>query len=326
MDRISSLPKTEQPAPAPLDRLAGAPISWGVCEVPGWGEELPADRVLAEMRALGLGATEFGPIGYLGDGPREVIERLARHGLELVGGFFPVVLHDEAARAESLELARRTAELYAAAGGTFLVSSVVLDLEWSAPRDLDEREWRALFDGLARLDELAAEHGLEHVVHPHVGTLVERAADVERVLDGSDVRICLDTGHLAIGGADPLALANDAFDRIGHVHLKDVDGAVAQRLREGALGLVEAVQQGLFRPLGDGDVPVAEIVAALARRGYYGWLVLEQDAALATVPPADTGPLDDVRRSIDFLRSIDVGRDAALAAQTPGGTTKGRYA
>jgi inosose dehydratase len=298
-----------------------------VCEVPGWGEELPPDRVLAEMHALGLRATEFGPVGYLGDEPREVRARLERHGLDLVGGFLPVVLHDATARAESLELAHSTAGLYAACGGTFLVSSVVLDLAWSPPRDLEAREWRTLLDGLARLDELAAEHGLEHVLHPHVGTLVERAADVERVLDGSDVRICLDTGHLAIGGADPLALVNDAFDRIGHVHLKDVDDEVARRLRGGEVGLVEAVQHGLFRPLGDGDVPVADVVTALARRGYYGWLVLEQDTALAIVPPTGAGPLDDVRRSIEFLRSIDsVGRAAARAAQTPGGTTKGRYA
>ena len=311
MDRISSLPTTEEPTPAPLTRLAGAPISWGVCEVPGWGVELPVDRVLGEMHELGLEATEFGPSGYFGDSPGQVRGRLERHGLELVGGFLPVVLHDTAAQAESLELARRTAELYAACGGTFLVSAVVLDAAWSPPRDLDEHEWRVLLEGLARLDELASEHGLEHVLHPHVGTLVERAVDVERVLDGSEVRLCLDTGHLAIGGADPLALVNDAFDRIGHVHLKDIDGEVALRLRGGELTLVEAVQHGLFRPLGDGDVPVADVVAALARRGYYGWLVLEQDAALEAVPPAG-GPVDDVRRSIEFLRSIDgAGRVAA---------------
>jgi inosose dehydratase len=322
VDRISSLPTTEQPTPAPLTRLAGAPISWGVCEVPGWGEELPPDRVLGEMRGLGLRATEFGPVGYFGDSPREVRERLDRHGLELVGGFLPVVLHDAVAQAGSLELARSTAELYAACGGTLLVSAVVLDAAWSPPRDLDGQEWRTLLDGLARLDELAVEHGLEHVLHPHAGSLVERAVDVERVLGDSSIRLCLDTGHLAIGGADPLALVNDAFDRIGHVHLKDVDGEVALRLRGGELGLVEAVQHGLFRPLGDGDVPVADVVAALARRGYYGWLVLEQDTALDAVPRAGGGPVDDVRRSIDFLRSID---GAGRVAQTPGGRTKGRY-
>jgi len=150
----------------------------------------------------------------------------------------------------------------------------------------------------------------------------QTADEVERFLQSSSSAMCLDTGHLAIGGSDPVALANDGFDRIGHVHLKDIDGEVALRLRGGELGLVEAVRHGLFRPLGDGDVPVAEIAAVLARRGYYGWLVLEQDTALDRVPPAGGGPVDDVRRSIEFLRSVE--RDGRVA-QTPGVRTKGRY-
>jgi inosose dehydratase len=82
------------------------------------------------------------------------------------------------------------------------------------------------------------------------------------------------------------------------------------------------VRHGLFRPLGDGDVPVADVVAVLARRGYYGWLVLEQDTALDGVPPAGGGPVDDVRRSIEFLRSVE---SDGRVAQTPGVRTKGRY-
>jgi inosose dehydratase len=265
--------------------------------------ELEPERVLREMRELGLRATEFGPLGYLGADAQAVVALLERHGIELVGGFLPVVLHDGALLDESLALARRTAELYAACGGRFVVSAVVLDQEWSPPRELADAEWRQLLDGLARLDEVAAAHGLAHVFHPHVGTLVETAAQVERVLDGCDVRLCLDTGHLTIGGADPVALVRDVPGRIAHVHLKDVRGDVARRLRDGDLSLVEAVQQGLFRPLGEGDVRVADVVRSLERTGYEGWLVLEQDAALGTEPPDGTGPLDDVRRSVEFLRS-----------------------
>ena len=84
-----------------LERLAGAPISWGVCEVPGWGIELPPERVLAEMRSLGLRATEAGPDGYLPSDPAALEELLARHELRLVGGFLPVVLHERSAWPES---------------------------------------------------------------------------------------------------------------------------------------------------------------------------------------------------------------------------------
>jgi inosose dehydratase len=162
-------------------------------------------------------------------------------------------------------------------------------------------------------------HGLEHVFAPARGTLVERAATLERVLDGSDVRSA--STRATSRSAAPIARARERTRSTASAHVPS-QGRRATRWRKPArreLGLVEAVQHGLFRPLGDGDVPVADVVAALARRGYYGWLVLEQDTALAIVPPTGAGPLDDVRRSIEFLRSDRrVGRAAARAAQTPG--------
>jgi inosose dehydratase len=285
-----------------LERLAAGPISWGVCEVPGWGAELPPDRVLSEMRALGLKATEAGPDGYLGTDAAEIVALLARHDLRLIGGFLPVVLHDRAAHAESVASAHRVAALFQAAGASFLISAVVVDLAWSPRVPLSAEQWQAIFDGLARLDEVASEHDLTHVTHPHWGTLVERRDDVSRLLDGSDALLCLDTGHLVLGETDPVWLVKAAAARIAHVHLKDVAGPLADRLRNGQIELVPAVQSGLFRPLGEGVARVAETVRALEDAGYEGWYVLEQDCALPTADvPEGKGPILDVRRSIEFL-------------------------
>jgi inosose dehydratase len=126
-----------------------------------------------------------------------------------------------------------------------------------------------------------------------------------QLLEGSDVRLCLDTGHLALGGTDSAWLAQAAGERIAHVHLKDVAGSIADRLRDGTLSTVPAVQEGLFRPLGEGSAPIAETVRALEQAGYGGWYVLEQDCALPSpdIAPGE-GPVDDVRRSLDFLRSL----------------------
>ena len=291
--------------PESLERLAAAPISWGVCEVPGWGAELPPERVLSEMAELGVHATEAGPDGYLGSDPDEIVPLLEQHGLRLVGGFLPGVLHDRGQHAASVASAHRVGALFEAAGASFLVSAVVVDLDWTPRIPLDDGSWRAIFDGLERLDEVAAEHGLTHVTHPHWGTLVERRDDVSRLLEGSDALICLDTGHLVLGETDPVWLAEAGGARIAHVHLKDVQGPLADRLRGGAIELVPAVQAGLFQPLGEGSAPVAETVRALEGAGYQGWYVLEQDCALPTADiPAGEGPIDDVRRSIDFLRSL----------------------
>lgn len=296
------------------ERLAAGPISWGVCEVPGWGAELRPERVLREMRSLGITATEAGPVGYLGDDAAAIREVLSGAGMRLVGGFLPVVLHDPAALEPTLSSARRTAQVLGEAGATHLVSAAVVDLAWSPRVALDAGAWRHVFGALARIDDIAARAGLEHVLHPHVHTIVERDEDVRRVLDGCDVSICLDSGHLTLGGSDVLSLAAEAADRVGHVHLKDVRADVARRLREGEIDLVAATRNGLFCALGDGDVPVDRVVRALEERGYRGWYVLEQDTALDSDEiPDGKGPVEDVRRSVAFLRRCLAPTGAASA-------------
>ena len=282
-------------------QLAGAPISWGVCEVPGWGLQLGPERVLGEMRSLGLLATELGPIGWLPLDGAALRARLADYGLRLVGGFVPLVLHEPAAD-RAFEQAERMAMLFAAAGADVLLVAALTDEAWAPPRPLSDQEWARLVERLAHLDALATTHGLRLALHPHAGTLIEREPEIRRLLADSDVGWCLDTGHLLIGGVDPVDFVREHAGRIVHVHLKDVDAAVAARVRTGELSLVEATQRGLFRPLGQGDARIAEVIRALDEAGYERWLVLEQDTAIAgQEPPAGDGPVLDVRRSIEFL-------------------------
>jgi inosose dehydratase len=278
-------------------RLAGAPISWGVCEIPGWGLQLPPERVLAEMAELGLRATELGPLGWLPLDGAAVRAELDRYGLRLVGGFVPVDV-----RAGDVSPARRAAAQLAAGGADVFVAALVQDDAWSAPVPLDDDGWRRAGERLRELAELVAAEGPRLVVHPHVGTLLESAADVDRALTHTDVPWCYDTGHLLIGGVDPAQFVRDHAERIGHVHLKDVDGSLAARVRGGELSLVQATQMGLFRPLGDGDAHLDEVLELLEQNGYERWLVLEQDLAITgTEPPVDGGPALDVARSIEFL-------------------------
>jgi inosose dehydratase len=291
------------PAPAPeiADRLAGAPISWGVCEVPGWGLQLRPERVLAEMAALGLHATELGPQGWLPlDGAR-ARALLDRHGLRLVGAFVPLVVH-EADLSSTREHARRAAQQLADAGADVFVAALVADLEWSTPAPLDDDGWRRAGAHLRELHDLVAGQGLTLVLHPHVGTFAESAQDIQRALTHTDVPWCFDTGHLLIGGVDPVEFVRHHGERIGHVHLKDVDAPLAERVRRGELSLVQATQAGLFRPLGEGDARIDEVVRLLDAIGYERWFVLEQDLAITgSEPPVDGGPALDVRKSIEFL-------------------------
>jgi inosose dehydratase len=281
-------------------RLAAAPISWGVCEVPGWGLQLPPERVLGEIASLGVTATELGPIGYLPFEPRAIRELLDRHGLRLVGGFVPLVLHEP--ELDSAE-AERVAAVLAQAGAEVFNAAVVADEDWSPPRPLDHEAWKRLARHLREVERRVEQHGLTLALHPHAGTQVETAHDVERALALTDCGWCLDTGHLLIGGVDPAEFARRHGDRVVHVHLKDVDDAVAARLRSGELSLVQAVRAGLFRPLGAGDVRIDEVLDGLD--GYDRWLVLEQDTALTgEEPPVGSGPVTDVRTSVEYLQRL----------------------
>ncbi len=282
-------------------RIAGAPISWGVCEVPGWGLQMAADRVLSEMREIGLRATELGPSGYLGASGAEIRTRLRHHELSLVGGFVPLVLHDVAQRAALIRNAVQAAEVLAAAGSSVFVTAAVVDAQWSPRITLDADGWNAMFEGFDIVDGICEGLGLVQVLHPHVGTLVETRDDVERVLKGSNVRWCLDTGHLQIGGTDPVEFARSHHDRVAHVHVKDVRMDLARRLNAGEQTLMQATLDGMFCPAGEGDVAIAEVVRHMESAGYAGWYVLEQDLALTEEPSIGSGPINGARKSARFL-------------------------
>lgn len=289
-------------------RVAGAPISWGVCEVPGWGVMLPTDRVLPEMVSAGITSTELGAPGFFPDDAAGIQAELDTYGMSLIGGFVPLVLHDRAQRADAIERARETAALFQACGGSRFVTAVVQDYDWSRPTPLDAEGMKILAEGLADIDKVCAEYGLTQVLHPHVDTLVETAADVELALEHTDVLWCLDTGHLQIGGVDPVAFAREHGDRVGHVHLKDVNDAIAAKVLSRELKLIVGVQEGLFQPLGAGDVAIDEVITALESAGYRGWYVLEQDCALDEVPEPGVGPLENTTTTLAYIRDRVVPR------------------
>jgi len=294
-----------------IDRLASAPISWGVCEVPGWGVALPVDRVLSEMASLGLSATELGPDGYLPGNPDGLRQVVTAHGMQMIGGFVPLVLHDRSEQANAIATARRAASLMSGAGATMFVSSAITSWDWSPRGQLSDADWDFLVTMLRRIDDIAASHGMTQALHPHVGTVVETKPDMDRLLESSDVGITLDTGHLLIGGSDPVAFVHDHFERIRHVHLKDVRMSVAQRVIDGELTLMQGVQAGMFCRLGAGDVEIDQIINALEQGSYNGWYVIEQDAAIIDgVPPTGAGPLLEVAASIDHLRDVVANKDS----------------
>jgi inosose dehydratase len=283
-------------------RVAAAPISWGVSEVPGWGHQMSRQRVLAEIRELGLSAMEFGPDGFLPDEPSARNQLLRKYGITGIGGFVPVVLHDAA---DPRPMVARVAETFAAAGASLLILAAEYGREgYDGRTALDIAQWRQLLENLDRAAKVADDHGVKAVLHPHMGTAVERPDDVQRILDGSAIPLCLDTGHYYVGGGSPASLAGAVADRIAHVHLKDAEPGLAGKVRRGDLGYAEGVLTGMYVRLGEGAAEIAATVGALESAGYQGWYVIEQDQRLESEPPQLAGPVADVRASLDLLDQL----------------------
>jgi inosose dehydratase len=286
-------------------QLAGAPISWGVCEANGWGYQIDPERVLTEMRECGITATELGPDGYLPQDAKILASLLAEHGLSLCGAFVPLVLHKRDRLESSYERAKRQAQVLAELNAeNFVLATPAEDGDYDNRDPMDANAKAVFAQSLPAIAEIVRSFGLQMVVHPHAGTMFETPEDIDFLLHETDVNLCLDTGHVVVGGGKPLDIAMSAGSRIKHVHLKDCDAAAATRIRHGLSTYSVEVKNGMYRPLGRGDAQIAEVIRYLDSIDYRGKLVLEQDVMLGSAPEVGGGPIEAVMESIDFLKSL----------------------
>lgn len=285
-------------------KIAGAPISWGVCEVPGWGYQMTPERVLTEMKEIGLTATEFGPQGWLPLDAEARGKEVAKYDLDVVGAFFLAIMHDP--KVDPIPAVEKELDAFEVAGGKYLILAADSGAEGYDSRPvLDEKGWETLFTNLDRISAVCAKRNVIACLHPHWGTMVQNVDDVERVMDNSKVGLCLDTGHLACGGADVVALVSKYANRVDVVHAKDIHKEMTDKLLPGELKWGEGVRAGMFAPIGEGDMDFGAIVKKLNEVGFDGYWVLEQDIMIDGEPPAGGGPVIDVKKSLEALRAFD---------------------
>ena len=282
--------------------VASAPCSFGVDEVVADDAWMPEpDEMLDWMVELDYVGTELGPPGFLGDGPT-VRRRLEVRGLALVGAFLPqhfsrreLVAADRVWLRDALQLLR---EATPDGSRPFAVLAEGIDepvrlaytgrVHEHAEAQLGEARWDQLVDNLHAAAEICHEAGFEPVFHPHAGTYIETAGEIDRLvsrMDGSLVGLCLDTGHFRYGGAVPAQAIRDYASLLRHVHIKDCRAGVLRALAQRGADLSAVLHEGVFCPLGAGDADVGAAVGALREVGYEGWLVVEQDQFLSA---ADT--------------------------------------
>jgi len=274
--------------------VANAPVSYGVFEltIDGAGGLLPPEALLDRVAEAGYAGIDLGPVGYLGD-VGTIRQRLDARGLRLVGGWIQLHLSEPDVLQNELAEVERTLDIMVAASegvpAPWLPKPTLADAGSPARRanpgrgrdlpeiGLDDAGWQRLADGVARVAERVRARGLEPTFHHHACTHVESVAETERFLALSDVGLCLDTGHLLLGGGDPVEAIRAWGGRINHVHLKDASRAVLAEVIESGAGMEAVWRRGAFRPLGTSDLDVDGVLTALDAIGYDGWLVVEQD-------------------------------------------------
>jgi inosose dehydratase len=289
-------------------RLGSCPDSWGVwfADDP---RQTPWHRFLDELAEAGYRWLELGPYGYLPTDPGRLREEVDRRGLRVSAQAVFGGLHDAGKWDKDLAEARRVAELVVAVGGTHVV--LLPDDAGPNPPELDDEGWRTLTDATSRLGRvLKDDYGLEAVFHPHADSLVGTQPQVERFLEETDpaaVNLCLDTGHIAYYRGDNLELIHRYPDRIGYLHLKQVDPSVLEQVEAEGLGFAEAVRRGVMCEPPKGE-PDYEALLDAVDQHLDGELfaIVEQD-----LYPCDPDvPLPIARRTYQYLRDLGVGSDA----------------
>jgi inosose dehydratase len=292
-----------------LVRVANAPVSWGVFTAdaasnPPWAE------VLDEVAGAGYSFVELGPLGYMPLDATLLSKELAARELEVPATFLYDDIHRPEARETIIERARATCVLLQELHATNLVVIDAMSPERAATAGrsdaairLDKSAWHALLHVVDEVARLAAHHKLRAVFHPHVGTYVEFADEIDRLLAETDpamLDLCVDTGHSAYAGVDPVALIRRYASRVSYLHLKDINGEVLERVRSEALGFDAALAEGIFCPLGQGVVDFQALLALLTELEYDGYATVEQDVD----PAAPARPAAAASESLAYLHSV----------------------
>jgi inosose dehydratase len=288
--------------------VAGAPVSFGAFEVTvGVDPNVPdAIRVLDAVQRDGYDGIDLGPIGYLGTRDN-LRENLRSRGLNLAGGYMPLPLSDPARMEPAIAELGTLLDLFDTVKTTddLPAPKPTLADAGSAARHLapgkahsdrslglQPEGWDRLAANLQEAVQLCRDRGYEPTFHHHAGTYVEAPWEIEELLARSDVGLCLDTGHLVLGGGDPVRAVRDWGPRINHVHLKDVRRSVIEALvREGG-DMMQVWRRGAFCRLGTGDLDIDAVLRGLRARDYRGWLVVEQDMIPGPDAPTDAAASD----------------------------------
>jgi inosose dehydratase len=292
-------------------KVGSAPDSWGVW-FPDDPKQIPYDRCLDEIAAAGYEHTELGPYGYLPTDLPTLNEELDKRNLSASGTFVMASLEDPASAGEIERQLNGAGELVAGTGGGYIV---LIDDLYSNPwtgemlveKELDDAGWKRLVDKVNEVATISRERfGLQTVYHPHAETHVEYEPQIERLMADTDptvVSFCLDTGHHAYRGGDPVSFMRQHHERISYLHLKSVDRDKQKEVEANGVTFGPAVGDGVFCEPSVGAVDFEAFRDVLRDVNFSGYAIVEQDM----YPCNFSKPLPIAKRSLEYLKEMGIG-------------------
>jgi inosose dehydratase len=297
-------------------KIANAPCSWGVLEfdLEGKSKEIGFEQVLDEIKETGYTGTELGDWGYMPKVPHLLKSEIDKRNLELLGAFIPVALADIRNHSKGVAAALKVAELMYQAGykNAFIVladeNGSILERTLNAGRvtsdmELSEEEWKNFAIGAENIAKVVKDtFGIRTVFHHHCAGYIETPEEIEKLMALTNpdlLGLCLDMGHYAFGGGDPVKALKTYGERIWHVHFKDFDPTVAQISKEAKGDYFDAIKKGIFCELGKGNVNFQSIVDELHNLNYNDWIVVEQD-----ILPGMGNPKHCAQSNRNFIKTL----------------------
>lgn len=287
-------------------RIGINPITWSNDDLPELGGDTPLEVCLAETKQAGYAGTEMG--GKFPTDPKKLRATLDKHGLVLVSGWYNADQVNRSAE-EAIAAVENHLNLMVAMGCKVMVfaeGSGTIQSQRDTPVSrrprLDPGRWPEYGERITKVAEHMLKRGVRMAFHYHMGTVVETAEEVDRLMEntGDAVGLLLDTGHITYAGGDALALVRSHGPRIRHVHCKDVRMERLEQAKARDSSFMNAVMDGVFTVPGDGDLDFEAVLIALKETGYKGdWLVVE-----AEQDPAKAHPLTYATKGYQHLKRI----------------------
>ena len=272
-------------------KLGIAPIGWTNDDMPDLGGEITFEQCVSEMALAGYKGCEIG-----NKYPKTVEgmhEYLDIRGLEIANRWFSSFIltkpFEEVEKdfRENCEFLKGCgAKRIGASEQSYSIQGQMETPVFEKKYVMNDEEWKKFTDGLSKLGNIAKEYGITLVYHHHMGTVVQTAEEIDKMMDMCDpdaVYLLFDTGHLAYCGEDYMAVLKKYAKRIKHVHLKDIRPEVIEKVKAEKLSFLQGVRLGTFTVPGDGAIDFAPIFDVLAETGYEGYVLVEaeQDPAIA---------------------------------------------